>query len=46
MLKDVVNRIKKEIDDEKRLREATESDVLNVLEETLNKILAAQEWQE
>lgn len=43
MLKDVVNRIKKEIDDEKRLRESTESDVLNVLEETLNKILAAQE---
>jgi hypothetical protein len=43
MLKDVVNRIKKEIDDDKRLRESTESDVLNVLEETLNKILAAQE---
>lgn len=43
MLKDVVNRIKREIDEEKREREATENDVLGVLEETLNKILAAQE---
>ena len=43
MLKDVVNRIKKEIDEEKYVREATENDVLTVLEETLNKILAAQD---
>lgn len=43
MLKDVVNRIKKEIDEEKIQREVTENDVLSVLEETLNKILAAQD---
>jgi hypothetical protein len=41
MLKDVVNRIKKEIDDEKKVRELTENEVLGVLEETLNKILSA-----
>ena len=50
MLKDVVNRIKSEIDNEKKnrytlliiSRETTEETILNLLEDTCNKINAAQ----
>ena len=49
MLKDVVNRIKSEIDNEKKnkyliifkYRESTEETILNLLEDTCNKINAA-----
>lgn len=50
MLKDVVNRIKSEIDNEKkmrykiyiRIRETTEETILNLLEDTCNKLNSAQ----
>lgn len=42
MLKDVVNRIKSEIDNEKKNKESTEETILNLLEDTCNKINAAQ----
>lgn len=49
MLKDVVNRIKAEIDNEKKnrynalkiFRETTEETILNLLEDTCNKINSA-----
>lgn len=41
MLKDVVNRIKKELENERQAKEVTENEILGVLEETLNKIIAA-----
>jgi hypothetical protein len=51
MLKDVVNRIKAEVDNEKKnrydlcincLRESTEETLLALLEDTCNKVNAAQ----
>lgn len=50
MLKDVVNRIKSEIDNEKKMRykiylsirETTEETILNLLEDTCNKVNSAQ----
>lgn len=41
MLKDVVNRIKTEVDNEKKNRESTEETLLALLEDTCNKVNAA-----
>lgn len=41
MLKDVVNRIKTEVDNEKKQREQTEETLMNLLEDTCNKVNAA-----
>lgn len=38
MLKDVVNRVKTEIEEEKKQRENTEEIILNLLEDTCNKM--------
>ena len=38
MLKDVVNRVKNELEDERKNREYAEENLLNLLEETCNKL--------
>lgn len=38
MLQEVVNRVKLDIDEEKRMREITEGRLITLLEETCNKI--------
>lgn len=40
MLKDLVNRVKSEIDDERREREASQETLLGVLEDACNKLCA------
>lgn len=41
MLKDVVNRVKVELDQERKIREETEEHLLSLLEDTCNKLSAA-----
>lgn len=45
MLKDLVSRVKSEIDEEKRTREESQESLLGLLEEACNKMYkAAKEW--
>jgi hypothetical protein len=41
MMKDVVTRVKNELDNEKKLREETEENLLNLIEDTCNKLSTA-----